>query len=150
MATVSQRSRFRYKSFKGRPTDNPEKWLEEFESTATANGESRIKLTLLPRVLKGEARPWFWLLSPTLMWDQFRDAFLKEFRPIGIASRALKKMGHLQMGKDDSLQRFLQRFHKVTNKIRPRPHEALLRNWFIAALPQKMAFAMLEKRTTML
>ena len=76
---ATQRSRFHYRPFKGRPKDDPDEWLAEFEATAKANGEGAIKLTILPAVMKGEARPWLNLQPPGITWPEFQIAFLQEF-----------------------------------------------------------------------
>lgn len=47
MATVSQRSRFHYRSYHGKRSEDPDDWIEEFVGTAQANGEETIKTTTL-------------------------------------------------------------------------------------------------------
>ncbi|CAM6093807.1 unnamed protein product [Calypogeia fissa] len=44
---ATQRARFRYKTFKGRPKDDPDEWIEDFVGTTQANGEDGIKMTIL-------------------------------------------------------------------------------------------------------
>lgn len=59
---------------------------------------------------------------------------------------------HLQRGHREPAQEQCQYQHSRLLLLRYpfQPDEALLSNWFIAALPQKMAFIVLEKRTTTL
>ncbi|CAM6128670.1 unnamed protein product [Calypogeia fissa] len=78
---ATQRARFRYKRFKGRPKEDPDEWLEDFLGTAQANGEDGIKMTTLFGVLRGEARRWFNALPAATKtdWDTFKTSFLQEF-----------------------------------------------------------------------
>ncbi len=81
MANVQQRARFQYKTFHGKPKEDPDEWIEDFAGTAQANGEDAIKLTTLAGVLKGEARPWYNALpqATKIDWDAFKAAFVQEF-----------------------------------------------------------------------
>ncbi|CAM6084972.1 unnamed protein product [Calypogeia fissa] len=112
MANVAQRARFQYKTFKGKPKEDPDEWLEDFIGTAQANGEDGIKLTTLAGVLRGEARPWFNALptATKIDWNAFKLAFLQDFRRVGEESEALIKIGQMMMESQEFVRRFLQHF----------------------------------------
>ncbi|CAM6104214.1 unnamed protein product [Calypogeia fissa] len=120
---ATQRARFRYKTFKGRPKEDPDVWVEDFFGTAQANGEDTIKMTTLSGVLRGEARPWFNALPAATKtdWDAFKTSFLQEFWKVGEESEALIKIGQMMMKSKESVRRFLQRFNSVSSKIDPAP-----------------------------
>ncbi|CAM6082132.1 unnamed protein product [Calypogeia fissa] len=143
MAQPTERARFRYKTFKGSPKEDPDEWLEDFLGTAQANGEDQIKLTTLVGVLRGEARPWYNALPFATRndWNVFKQEFLHEFRKVGEESEALIKIGQLMMKKKESVRRFLQRFNRVAKKIDLAPADNMKLRWFISALPKKMVIS---------
>ena len=137
---ATQRARFQYKTFHGKTKEDPDEWLEDFVGTAQANAEDGVKLTILPGVLRGEARPWFTNLprATKANWDEFKIAFLQEFRKVGEESEALIKIGQMRMGHEESVRHFLQRFQRVAKKIEPAPSDSMLMRWFVSSLPIKM------------
>ncbi|CAM6082434.1 unnamed protein product [Calypogeia fissa] len=137
---ATQRARFKYKNFKGRPKDDPDEWIEDFVGTAQANGEDGIKMTILAGVLGGEARPWFNALPAATKtdWGAFKATFLHEFRRVGEESEALIKIGQMVMKKGESVSRFLQRFNRLASKIEPAPVDNMKMRWFVSSLPKKM------------
>jgi transposase InsO family protein len=149
---VTQRARFQYKTFHGKPKEDPDAWLEDFIGTAQANGEFDIRLTTLAGVLRGEARPWFNNLADATKndWGAFKQAFLHEFRKVGEESEALIKMGEIRMGSKESVRRFLQRFQRLVTKLDPRPADSMLLAWFVASLPKKMGVSVRQSHPTTL
>src|SRR5450759_4248208 len=96
---VQQRSRFQYKTFHGKPKEDPNEWIEDFAGTTKANGEDTIKLTTLAGVMRGEARPWYNSLPQATKTDceAFKIAFVMEFCKVGEESEALIRIGQMWM-----------------------------------------------------
>ncbi|CAM6119176.1 unnamed protein product [Calypogeia fissa] len=149
---ATQRARFKYKTFKGRPKDDPDEWIEDFVGTAQANGEDGIKMTILAGVLGGEARPWFNALpgATKIDWGAFKTAFLHEFRRVGEESEALIKIGQMMMKKRESVRRFLQRFNRLASKIEPALADNMKMRWFVSSLPKKMGVSVRQSHPTTL
>jgi hypothetical protein len=104
--------------FYGRPGDDPDVYVDRFQTVAIANELPLNKyLTSFPGNLVGNAREWYATLNPRPPdWEGLRDAFLARFRPQAFQSSLMDQLGYLQMGPNEDVDAYYSHLRSLLHK----------------------------------
>ncbi|KAL3694862.1 hypothetical protein R1sor_008513 [Riccia sorocarpa] len=101
-------TRLRYPSYRGKESEDPDSFIEEFEQIARANREAHNddKLRIFPALLKGRGSRWAAALDPADLatWDTLKKAFLAEFRSLGFNKTVYNRLATLERRRKESLR----------------------------------------------
>jgi hypothetical protein len=104
--------------FYGRPGDDPDAYVDRFQTVAIANELPLNKyLISFPGNLVGNAGEWYATLNPRPPdWDGLREAFLARFRPQAFQSSLMDQLGYLQMGPNKDVDAYYSRLRSLLHK----------------------------------
>ncbi|KAL3682296.1 hypothetical protein R1sor_000318 [Riccia sorocarpa] len=137
-------TRLRYPSYRGKESEDPDSFVEEFNQTASANREAQDddKLRIFPALLKGRGSHWVvaLALAEKTTWTAPRKAFLSEFRSLGFNKQVYNRLATLEKKKKESLRTYTQRFRDLVNRLTNKPDDEQAVEWYIGGLPTDLAF----------
>ncbi|KAL3684965.1 hypothetical protein R1sor_002987 [Riccia sorocarpa] len=137
-------TRLRYPSYRGKESEDPDAFIEEFEQTARANREAHNddKLRIFPALLKGRGSRWVAALDPADLatWDTLKKAYLTEFRSLGFNKTVYNRLATLERKRKESLRMYTQRFRNLVNRLTNTPDAEQQVEWHVNGLPTDLAF----------
>ncbi|KAL3682838.1 hypothetical protein R1sor_000860 [Riccia sorocarpa] len=137
-------TRLRYPSYRGKESEDPDAFIEEFEQTARANREAHNddKLRIFPALLKGRGSRWVVALDPADLatWNTLKKAYLAEFRSLGFNKTVYNRLATLERKRNESLRMYMQRFRNLVNRLTNTPDTEQQVEWYVNGLPTDLAF----------
>jgi hypothetical protein len=139
---------------------HPEKWLPKFNPEAGMLVEEHINnfmlsinlngvvnedavVRLFPYTLQGITRSWYFSLPfrSITSWEIFQEQFLTKFSDDRSTTTLINDLSNLRAESKDPIEDFNLRFNKILNKIptASQPSEEVRSEWYITALPSKLA-----------
>ncbi|KAL3675718.1 hypothetical protein R1sor_025666 [Riccia sorocarpa] len=105
-------TRFRYPSYRGKESEDPDAFVEEFNQIATEKAT----------------------------WAALRKAFLTKFRSLGFNKQVYNRLATLDKKKKELLRTYTQRFRDLVNRLTNKPIDEQAVEWYICGLPTDLAF----------
>ncbi|KAL3676778.1 hypothetical protein R1sor_026726 [Riccia sorocarpa] len=135
---------FQRKKTRGKESEDPDAFIEEFEQTACANREAHNddKVRIFPALLKGRGSRWVAALDPADLatWDTLKKAFLAEFRSLSFNKTVYNRLATLERKNKESLRMYTQRFRNLVNRLTNTPDVEQQVEWYVNGLPTDLAF----------
>ncbi|KAL3680778.1 hypothetical protein R1sor_023734 [Riccia sorocarpa] len=107
-------TRLRYPSYRGKESEDPDSFIEEFEQIARANPDLAT-------------------------WEKLKHAFLSEFRVLGFHKTIYNQLVWLERKKKESLRTYTKRFRNLVNRLTCIPEVAQQVEWYVNGLSSSLA-----------